>query len=208
MLAIACSPASEQPAAHSDVKDTSMAPTAAPASASIMPAAPQKPSNATPITVTSATFQAGGALPMTMVFNSFGCSGGDASPQLSWSGFPPESKSFAITLWDPDAPTGIGYVHWIVFNIPATVTSLAANAGAAATPGGGVTGYSDFGLHAYGGPCPPPGDKPHRYIFTVSALDVPALTGAGPGTTYATLTFLMRGHVLAQGQIEGQFGRP
>jgi Raf kinase inhibitor-like YbhB/YbcL family protein len=172
------------------------------------PVAPQKPSSAKPITVTSTTFQAGGALPMKTVFNSFGCTGGNASPQLAWSGFPAETKSFAVTLWDPDAPTGIGYVHWLVFNIPADVTSLSENAGATATPGGGVTGYSDFGSHAYGGPCPPPGDKPHRYIFTVSALDVPALNGAGPGTTLATLTFLMRGHLLAQGQLEGRFGRP
>jgi len=172
------------------------------------PVAPQKPTSAKPITVTSTTFQAGAALPMKAVFNSFGCTGGNASPQLSWSGFPPDTKSFAVTLWDPDAPTGIGYVHWVVFNIPASVTSLAENAGASATPGGGVTGYSDFGTHAYGGPCPPPGDKPHRYLFTVSALDVPALNGAGPGTTLATLTFLMRGHLLAQGQIEGRFGRP
>jgi Raf kinase inhibitor-like YbhB/YbcL family protein len=172
------------------------------------PVAPQKPNSAKAIAVTSTTFKAGGSLPMQAVFNSFGCTGGNASPQLAWSGFPAETKSFAVTLWDPDAPTGIGYVHWLVFNIPANVTSLAENAGAAATPGGGVTGYSDFGMHAYGGPCPPPGDKPHRYLFTVSALDVPALNGAGPGTTLATLTFLMRGHVLAQGQIEGRFGRP
>jgi hypothetical protein len=172
------------------------------------PVAPQKPSSAKPITVTSTTFQASGTLPMKVVFNSFGCTGANASPQLAWSGFPAETKSFTVTLWDPDAPTGIGYVHWVVFNIPANVTSLAENAGTAETPGGGVAGYSDFGTHAYGGPCPPPGDKPHRYIFTVSALDVPALNGAGPGTTLATLTFLMRGHLLAQGQLEGRFGRP
>jgi Raf kinase inhibitor-like YbhB/YbcL family protein len=174
----------------------------------VVPVAPQHPTSAKPIAVTSTTFQAGGTLPIKAVFNSFGCTGGNASPQLAWSGFPPETKSFAITLWDPDAPTGIGYVHWVVFNVPATVTSLAESAGTDATPGGGITGYSDFGMHAYGGPCPPPGDKPHRYIFTVSALDVPALNGAGPGTTLATLTFLMRGHLLAQGQLEGRFGRP
>jgi Raf kinase inhibitor-like YbhB/YbcL family protein len=182
--------------------------TTTPSTPTMMPATPQKPSNATPMSVTSTTFQSGATLPLTAVFNSFGCTGGNASPQLAWSGFPPETKSFALTIWDPDAPTGIGYVHWIVFNIPATVTSLAANAGASVKPGGGIGGYSDFGTHAYGGPCPPPGDKPHRYIFTVSALDVPALTGAGPGTTYATLTFLMRGHLLAQGQLEGLYGRP
>lgn len=172
------------------------------------PVAPQKPNSAKPIAVTSTTFRSGGTLPIQTVFNGFGCTGGNASPQLAWSGFPPETKSFAITLWDPDAPTGIGYVHWVVFNVPANVTSLAENAGASATSAGGVTGYSDFGSHAYGGPCPPPGDRPHRYIFTVSALDVPALNGAGPGTTFATLTFLMRGHLLAQGQLEGRFGRP
>jgi Raf kinase inhibitor-like YbhB/YbcL family protein len=178
------------------------------AAAAQMPAAPQKPNSAKAITVTSTTFQAGGTLPMKTVFNSFGCTGENNSPQLTWKGFPAETKSFVVTLWDPDAPTGVGYVHWVLFNIPANVTSLAENAGAGATPAGGIAGYSDFGMHAYGGPCPPPGDKPHRYIFTVSALDVPALNGAGPGTTYATLTFLMRGHLLAQGHLEGRFGRP
>jgi Raf kinase inhibitor-like YbhB/YbcL family protein len=207
LLAMACAPQSQPPATHAD-STTALAPAPTAAPSSIEPAAAQKPSNATPITVTSTTFLAGGTIPMTAAFNSFGCTGGNTSPQLAWSGFPPETKSFALTLWDPDAPTGIGYVHWLVFNIPATVTTLAANAGASATPGGGVAGYSDMGLHTYLGPCPPPGDKPHRYFFTVSALDVPALQGAGPGTTYATLTFLMRGHLLAQGQIEGVFGRP
>jgi Raf kinase inhibitor-like YbhB/YbcL family protein len=204
--AIGCSASQSQPS-HADSTST-LTPAAAPAATAIVPTAPQGPNSATPIAVTSATFQADAPLPMAAVFNSFGCTGGNASPQLSWTGFPPETKSFAVTLWDADAPTGVGYVHWLVFNIPASVTSLAANAGASATPGGGVTGYSDFGVHAYGGPCPPPGDKAHRYIFTVSALDVPALTGAGPGTTYATLTFLMRGHLLAQGRIIGQFARP
>jgi len=178
------------------------------AAAAQTPAAPQKPTSAKAITVTSTTFTAGGAMPMKTAFNSFGCTGENASPQLEWKGFPPETKSFVVTLWDPDAPTGVGYVHWVVFNIPAQVTHLAENAGANATPAGGMSGYSDFGTHTYGGPCPPPGDKPHRYLFTVSALDVPALNGAGPGTTYATLTFLMRGHLLAQGQLEGRFGRP
>jgi Raf kinase inhibitor-like YbhB/YbcL family protein len=205
---VACAMACSASPSQSSHSDSTAAPAVTPATPAIIPAAAQQANSATPITVTSATFQADAPLPITTVFNSFGCAGSNASPQLSWTGFPPETKSFAITLWDADAPTGVGYVHWLVFNIPASVTSLAANAGASATPGGGVTGYSDFGVHTYGGPCPPPGDKPHRYIFTVSALDVPALTGAGPGTTYATLTFLMRGHVLAQGRITGQFARP
>jgi Raf kinase inhibitor-like YbhB/YbcL family protein len=153
--------------------------------------------------VTSTSIEDGGPIDMQHVFT--GCGGKNVSPQLAWRGAPPDTKSFAITCFDPDAPTGSGYWHWLVFDIPASVTSLEAGAGASDSPGGGRTAYSDFGLNKYGGPCPPKDDGPHRYLFTVHALDVAKLEGAGHGTTGATLNFLMRGHVLATGRLMGRF---
>jgi Raf kinase inhibitor-like YbhB/YbcL family protein len=179
---------------------------AAPASSARPFAAPASPSNATPIVVTSSTFSAGGTLPTSSEFN--GCGGGNTSPQLSWSGAPPESKSFVVTLFDPDAPTSTGFWHWTVFNIPATVTSLPAGAGSAASPAkGSKSGYTDFGFSHYGGPCPPNGDQPHHYMFRVYALDVPTIQGVGPQSTAANIMFSLRGHLLAEGSIEGLFAR-
>jgi Raf kinase inhibitor-like YbhB/YbcL family protein len=166
--------------------------------------APQPSRASTRLELTSTSIQEGGTIDMQFVFT--GCGGKNTSPQLAWRGAPSGTKSFAITCFDPDAPTGSGYWHWLVFDLPASLGSLGAGAGNSATPGGGRTGYSDFGLNKYGGPCPPKGDDPHRYIFTVYALDVPRLEGAGEGTTGATLVFLMRGHVLAQGSLTARFG--
>lgn len=109
------------------------------------------------------------------VFDGFGCTGRNISPALSWRGAPAKTKSFAITVYDPDAPTGSGWWHWVVFNIPANVTRLPANAGESdsrALPQGAIQSRTDFGTPGYGGACPPVGDQPHRYIFTVYALDV------------------------------------
>ena len=164
------------------------------------------PSSSTPITVTSTTFTSGGALPVSTEFN--GCGGGNLSPQLSWSGAPPSTKSFVVTLFDPDAPTSTGYWHWTVYNIPATVTSLPAGTGSTAAPvASSQSGYTDFGFSHYGGPCPPAGDQPHHYIFTVYALDVPTLEGVTPKSTAASIMFSMRGHLMAAGALEGTFGR-
>jgi hypothetical protein len=179
---------------------------AAPTSSARPFAAPAIPSNPAPITVTSTTFTAGGTLPVTSGFN--GCGGGNTSPQLSWSGAPAETKSFVVTLFDPDAPTSTGFWHWTVFNIPAGITSLSAGAGTAASPvKGAKSGYTDFGFSHYGGPCPPNGDQPHHYMFHVYALDVPAIQGAGPQSTAAYIMFSLRGHLLAEGSIEGLFAR-
>jgi Raf kinase inhibitor-like YbhB/YbcL family protein len=166
--------------------------------------APQSPKGDTKLAVMSATFHEGGSIPMDNVFT--GCGGKNTSPQLSWSGRPSGTKSFAITCFDPDAPTGAGYWHWLVFNVASSVTSLEAGAGQSGSPGHGTTGFSDFAMNSYGGPCPPKGDGPHRYIFTVYALDVDSLPGAGETTTGSTLVFLMRGHVLATGSLTGTFG--
>lgn len=177
-----------------------------PASRTIAVAAPEQPRSETPIAVTSATFADGARIDSEQAFT--GCGGKNVSPQLSWSGYPAETKSFAITIFDPDAPTGSGYWHWVVGDIPVRVTSLDAGAGRDASPGGGKTGINDFGMNAYSGPCPPAGHGPHRYFVTVYALDVPTLPGLGEKTTGATLVFLMRGHVLATGRIMGRFALP
>jgi len=169
-------------------------------------AAAATPASATPITVTSNTFQSGAPLPASAEFD--GCGGRNASPQLAWSNFPPATKSFVITLFDPDAPTSTGFWHWVVFNVPATVTSLPAGAGSNASPAPHAkSGYTDFGFSHYGGPCPPNGDPAHHYIFTVYALDIPAIEGVGSRSTGATVMFSLRGHLLAEGSLEGHFAR-
>jgi Raf kinase inhibitor-like YbhB/YbcL family protein len=108
------------------------------------------------------------------LFNGFGYSGANESPELSWSGVPTGTKSFAITAYDPDAPTGSGWWHWVVYNIPPHVMSLPEGAGTnggKSLPEQATMGRNDFGLKAYGGACPPPG-KRHRYLFTVHALKI------------------------------------
>jgi Raf kinase inhibitor-like YbhB/YbcL family protein len=154
--------------------------------------------------VSSDSFNEGGVIPMEHVFT--GCGGKNVTPQLTWSGAPDGTKSYAITCFDPDAPTGSGYWHWAAFNLRPSVTSLRAGDGNAKSPGGGKAGYNDFGQSTYCGPCPPKGDGEHHYTFTVYALDVDELPGVDGDTTGATVVFNMRGHVLAQGSITGKFG--
>jgi Raf kinase inhibitor-like YbhB/YbcL family protein len=150
------------------------------------------------LTVRSSTYRDGETIPEGAVFDSFGCTGGNQSPDLTWSGAPDGTKSFAVTIWDPDAPTTVGFVHWIVFDIPTGATSLPAGASRRGIAGA-TQGFTDFGFSSYGGPCPPPGPA-HRYILTVYALDQ-AVLGVDETTTYAKFRFLIRGHVLASGEI-------
>ena len=152
-------------------------------------------------TLASPTVKPGSMLTEAQVFNGFGCSGKNVSPALSWSGAPAGTKSFAVTAYDPDAPTGSGWWHWVVYNIPANVTSLAEGA-----KGVGAEGNTDFGAKGYGGPCPPPGDKPHRYVFTVYALktdkiDVPA------NATAAMVGFNLHASQLAKATLTARYGR-
>ncbi len=129
--------------------------------------------NAGEFVVTSPQIKEGGRISDEQVFNGFGCQGGNASPALHWKGAPEGTKSFAVTVYDPDAPTGSGWWHWVIFNIPANVNSLSKNAGnpqANLALAGSIQSKTDFGKPGYGGPCPPSGDKPHRYLFTVYAL--------------------------------------
>jgi len=166
--------------------------------------APDTAKDPRPMTVTSDSFADGETIPNAFVFT--GCGGQNQSPQLSWSGVPNGAKSFAITCFDPDAPTGCGYWHWVTFNLPAHTTSIVAGSGTDKSPAGGRSGYNDFGATAYAGPCPPKGDSAHTYVFTVYALDVESVAGADERTTGATLLFKMRGHVLASGSLSGRFG--
>jgi Raf kinase inhibitor-like YbhB/YbcL family protein len=155
---------------------------------------------ASEITVTSEQFGIGDDLPTSAAHQSVG--GDNRSPQLSWSGLPEGTESLAVTCWDPDAPTTVGFSHWVRFDVPASRTSFDEGAGTAA--GDWVDGITDWGDHGYGGMAPPAGDPAHHYEFTVYALDVPSL-GLDEQTTYAKLRFAMRGHVLAVGTLTGRY---
>ncbi len=151
----------------------------------------------------------GRPIAMAQVFNGMGCTGENQSPALQWKGAPAGTKSFAVTMYDPDAPTGSGWWHWVVYNLPADVTSLPAGAGDPAKnllPAGATQGNTDFGAAGYGGPCPPQGDKPHRYVITVYALkteklDLPA------NATAAYVGFNLHANTLAKTTLTARFGR-
>ena len=161
--------------------------------------APQAPAKGEIIAVTSQAFTDGGAIGMENVFT--GCGGKNVSPQLSWKGHPPETKSFAITCYDPDAPTGSGFWHWAVFNVPVSVTELASGAGdGSGLPEGAVTLKGDGGVKRFLGAAPPPGHGPHRYYFAVHALDLDKLD-VPEDATPAFLGFNMFGHTLARAVI-------
>jgi hypothetical protein len=160
-------------------------------------------------TLTSPTLKDGGTIGMDHVFNGFGCSGKNVSPALSWSGAPAGTKSFAVTVYDPDAPTGSGWWHWTVVNIPASAKALPAGAGSTAPkglPAGAVQGRTDFGKPGWGGPCPPAGDKPHRYIFTVWALKAEKLDLNGEASG-AMVGFYVGGSALGKAVMTVMFGR-
>lgn len=151
-------------------------------------------------TLTSNDLQDGGQLSDAQVFAK-----GNVSPHLKWSGAPEGTKSFAITCYDPDAPTGSGFWHWTVANIPADVTELQAGAGApdgSALPSGAIQGRTDFGNPGFGGAAPPQGHGPHRYIFTVFAVDTDHLdvTADNSGAVYG---FNLHFHTLAKASITG-----
>jgi Raf kinase inhibitor-like YbhB/YbcL family protein len=160
--------------------------------------------------VISNSFKDGDYLGKDFILSSdfgFGCAGGNQSPHLKWSGAPAGTKSFAVTCYDPDAPTGSGFWHWLVVNIPADVTELKLGAGSAggALPKGALMTRTDFGKPGYGGPCPPEGDHPHRYLFTVFAVSENLDVGAD--TPAAVIGFNLNFKTLAKAAIMGLFKR-
>lgn len=115
-------------------------------------------------------------MPKAQEYRGFGCNGDNLSPELVWKDAPADTKSFAVTVFDPDAPTGSGWWHWVVYDIPATATGLPAGAVVkAALPSGTKQGRNDYGTRNFGGACPPAGDRPHHYVFMVHALRVEKL---------------------------------
>ena len=157
----------------------------------------------------SPTVKPGAMLTDAQVFNGFGCSGKNVSPALKWSGAPKGTKSYAVTVYDPDAPTGSGWWHWVVYNIPASATELPEGAGTAdgkGLPAGTAQGRTDFGAPGFGGACPPKGDKPHRYIFTVHALKTEKLEVPADATA-ALVGFMINANRLGQASFTAKYGR-
>jgi Raf kinase inhibitor-like YbhB/YbcL family protein len=152
-------------------------------------------------TVASADMSDGVPMGQQYVFDGWGMTGDNVSPQLSWKGFPPETESFAVTVFDPDAPTGSGFWHWLLIDVPADVTELARGAGTGTDlPSGAFHIRNDFGTHAYGGPAPPAGDRPHRYVFAVHAVDQEKL-GIDESVSAAVAGFNLVFHTLARGLL-------
>jgi Raf kinase inhibitor-like YbhB/YbcL family protein len=148
------------------------------------------------IQLTSTAFADGQPIPQK-----YTCDGSDVSPQLAWTGAPPNTKSFALIADDPDAPVGT-WVHWVIYNLPPDTTALAEDTPKSdSLPNGAKQGLNDFKNTGYGGPCPPPG-KPHRYFFKLYVLDTAGLPG---GLTKKQLLKAMDGHILAQGQLMGTY---
>jgi hypothetical protein len=156
------------------------------------------PGGSMALQVKSSVFSEGGSIPAQ-----YTCDGKDVSPPLSWSGIPAGTKSLALVCDDPDAPAGV-WVHWVVYNIPASTSGLPEAVPARdEIAGGGLQGKNDFRKTGYGGPCPPGGT--HRYVFTVYALDFDVTLAAG--ATKAQLLAAVRGHVLAEGKLTGKYSR-
>jgi Raf kinase inhibitor-like YbhB/YbcL family protein len=149
----------------------------------------------------------GGQLTKKQEFQGFGCNGDNASPQLSWHGEPKGTQSFAITMYDPDAPTGSGWWHWIVYDIPKSAHSVASNASKLKLlPKGSLEGMTDYKTKGFGGACPPKGDKPHRYIITIYALDISHLQipkEANP----ALIGYMLNAHTIAKSSLISYYGR-
>ena len=159
-------------------------------------------------TLTSPDITSGKPIPDAQVFNSFGCSGKNVSPALSWSHAPAGTLSFALLVHDPDAPTGSGWWHWVVYDIPANVSSIPAGAGDPTKklmPAPAVQGKTDFGTPGYGGPCPPPG-LPHHYQFRLYALKVAKLEVPADATA-ALVGFNVNANSLGMAQIVGIYQR-
>ncbi len=163
------------------------------------------PLSANALTLTSPSLRDGGRLPLAQVLDHFGCTGANRSPALVWGDVPAGTKSFAVTLFDPDAPTGSGWWHWLLFDLPAATRGVAEGAASHGLPAGAMEGRNDFGGAGYGGACPPPGPA-HRYIFTLYALDVAHLA-LGSDASGAMVAYQARAHSLGSAQLTVRYGR-
>lgn len=177
------------------------------AATSVLGVAPAAP--AAGFMLSSPDIEADGMIDKKFEADTFGCSGENKSPTLKWSGAPKDTRSFAVTVYDPDAPTGSGWWHWSVINIPANVTELkpdAGNVSGANLPQGARQVRIDYGVAAWGGVCPPEGDKPHRYVFAVHALktdrlDIPA------DATAALAGFMINANSIGKASFTAKYGR-
>lgn len=148
-----------------------------------------------------------GQISINQVFNGFGCNGKNISPQLSWENAPKETKSFAVTVYDPDAPTGSGWWHWVVFDIPKETKEILSNASGLNTfPKGVIQSKTDFGNNEFGGACPPKGNKPHAYITTIYALDTDKL-GLDTSANPALVGFMINAHTIEKSSIVTYYQR-
>ncbi len=150
-----------------------------------------------------------GTFARPQIFDRYGCEGANLSPSLVWQGAPDGTRSFAVTMFDPDAPTGHGWWHWILYDIPSSVRSLPEGAGTrghSGLPAGAKQARNDYGEMGYGGPCPPKGATPHRYIVTLYALDIPRLPVSSRASALEILTAI-RAHTIAQASIVARYGR-
>lgn len=160
-------------------------------------------------TLNSSSVKAGGWLSAEQEYSGHGCAGGNISPALSWSGAPADTKSFAVTLFDPDARAGQGWWHWVVINIPPTVHALSEDAGNRSgrhLPPRAVQVRTSFGDSAYGGACPPVGDKPHRYVFTVYAMKVARIALASSASA-ASASLFINANALDRATLVARYGR-
>jgi Raf kinase inhibitor-like YbhB/YbcL family protein len=159
-------------------------------------------------TLESKDVKPGGKLTDKQVFSGMGCAGENVSPELSWRNAPAGTKSFVVTVYDPDAPTGSGWWHWVVYDIPADAKGLAAGAGSGKgeLPAGAKQARTDFGARGFGGACPPPGDKPHRYVFTVYALEADKLDVPGDASP-AMIGFMTKANALGSATFTARYGR-
>ena len=158
-------------------------------------------------TFTLSSKDLGGETTKIQEFNGFGCSGENQSPQLAWKNAPEGTKSFAVTMYDPDAPTGSGFWHWVVVDIPANVNELVTNAGTKnLVPKGAIQSVTDYGIKGFGGPCPPVGHGFHHYIITVYALKIDKL-GIDENTNPAVVGFNLWNQTLAKASIVAYYKR-
>jgi Raf kinase inhibitor-like YbhB/YbcL family protein len=161
------------------------------------------------ISLSSRNLTPGRLMAIEQVYNSFGCNGQNRSPQLAWSNLPPGTRSIAITMFDPDAPTGSGWWHWVAFNIPVRTMTLQEGAsgkiGPENMPRGTIESLTDFGTTGYGGPCPPPG-RTHRYVTTLWALNVDSLP-LDARASGAMVAFYLNQHRIATASLTANFRR-